>query len=154
MPYVKVENGSVAEFPYSVTKLRAANPNTSFPKDITESVLNEFGVFIVNVPEMPSHTARTQKAYLEDTVSLVDGVWTQNWVVESKTSAEVQEFDDMFNEHNRAKRDTLLSATDWWSLSDTPTMTAEQTAYRQALRDITAHANWPHLNDDDWPTKP
>jgi len=33
-------------------------------------------------------------------------------------------------------------------------MTAEQTAYRQALRDITSHANWPHLEDADWPTKP
>jgi hypothetical protein len=34
------------------------------------------------------------------------------------------------------------------------TMTAEQTAYRQALRDITSHANWPYLDEADWPTKP
>jgi len=33
-------------------------------------------------------------------------------------------------------------------------MTAEQTAYRQALRDITTHANWPDLGEADWPTKP
>lgn len=53
----------------------------------------------------------------------------------------------------RRKRDRLLQETDWWALSDR-TMTAEQTAYRQSLRDITTHSDWPDLNDDDWPTKP
>ena len=53
----------------------------------------------------------------------------------------------------RQKRDSLLSETDWWAVSDR-TMTAEQTAYRQALRDITTDANWPDLADSDWPTKP
>ena len=53
----------------------------------------------------------------------------------------------------REKRNNLLSETDWWAMSDR-TMTAEQTAYRQALRDITTHANWPNLADSDWPTKP
>jgi hypothetical protein len=28
------------------------------------------------------------------------------------------------------------------------------TTYRQALRDITTHADWPNLADSDWPTKP
>ena len=54
---------------------------------------------------------------------------------------------------NRQRRDGLLKETDWMAMSDR-TMTAEQTAYRQALRDITSHANWPDLNDSDWPTKP
>lgn len=53
----------------------------------------------------------------------------------------------------RNLRETLLAETDWWAMSDR-TMTAEQTAYRQALRDITTHANWPNLADSDWPTKP
>ena len=56
-------------------------------------------------------------------------------------------------ERNRNERDRLIAETDWWASSDL-TMTAEQTAYRQALRDITTHANWPHLSEDDWPTKP
>lgn len=53
----------------------------------------------------------------------------------------------------RPLRDSFLAETDWWASSDL-TMTAEQAAYRQALRDITSHANWPFLNDDDWPIKP
>lgn len=53
----------------------------------------------------------------------------------------------------RSLRDDYLAQTDWWASSDL-TMTAAQTAYRQALRDITSHANWPFLNEEDWPTKP
>jgi len=26
--------------------------------------------------------------------------------------------------------------------------------YRQALRDITTHPNWPNLEESDWPVKP
>lgn len=54
---------------------------------------------------------------------------------------------------NKEARNSLLTETDWWAVADR-TMTAEQTAYRQALRDITTHANWPNLADSDWPTKP
>jgi len=36
----------------------------------------------------------------------------------------------------REKRNSLLQKTDWWGASDN-TMTAEQTQYRQDLRDIT-----------------
>ena len=61
---------------------------------------------------------------------------------------------------NRAERDRRLANTDYMALSDV-SMSAEVTTYRQALRDITSHANWPNLaNADmdgtggDWPTKP
>jgi len=51
----------------------------------------------------------------------------------------------------RQKRDYLIADTDVWALSDR-TMTAEQTAYRQDLRDITDQAGFP--TDITWPTKP
>ena len=51
----------------------------------------------------------------------------------------------------RAERDRLIAETDWWASSDL-TMTAERTAYRQALRDITDSAT--SLDDVTWPTKP
>lgn len=54
---------------------------------------------------------------------------------------------------NRTKRDGLLANTDYFALTDV-TMDAAMTTYRQALRDITAHADWPNLEDADWPTKP
>ena len=52
---------------------------------------------------------------------------------------------------NRSLRDIRLAETDVWALSDR-TMTAEQTAYRQALRDITDQAGFPH--DITWPLSP
>lgn len=51
----------------------------------------------------------------------------------------------------REERDRKLAETDWWAVADR-TMTAEQTAYRQALRDITTSAT--SLDDVVWPTKP
>lgn len=54
-------------------------------------------------------------------------------------------------EEVRGERDNFLSKTDTWALSDR-TMTAEQAAYRQALRDITGQAGFP--TDITWPTKP
>ena len=51
----------------------------------------------------------------------------------------------------RAERDRLIAATDWWASSDL-TMTDAQTAYRQALRDITE--DYSSLVDVEWPTKP
>jgi hypothetical protein len=51
----------------------------------------------------------------------------------------------------RSHRNILIAETDWWATSDR-TMSAEQTAYRQALRDITSQAGFP--TDITWPTKP
>ena len=51
----------------------------------------------------------------------------------------------------RAERNRRIAETDWWASSDL-TMTAEQTAYRQALRDITN--TYSSLDDVVWPTKP
>jgi len=51
----------------------------------------------------------------------------------------------------RTDRDSRIALTDWTGMSDV-TMTADMTTYRQALRDITAHADFPNLKDSDWPT--
>lgn len=60
---------------------------------------------------------------------------------------------EIASERNKQKRDRFLAETDFHALSDV-TMSAAMRTYRQALRDITTHANWPFLNDDDWPIKP
>ena len=54
---------------------------------------------------------------------------------------------------NRGKRNDLLSATDFYALSDV-TLSDEMKTYRQALRDLPTHSDWPNLADSDWPTKP
>ncbi len=51
----------------------------------------------------------------------------------------------------RETRNKLLAETDWWASSDL-TITQEQIAYRQALRDITIQDGFPF--NVTWPTKP
>ena len=53
----------------------------------------------------------------------------------------------------RVQRNIKLADTDWMANSDL-TMSDEMKTYRQALRDIPTHSNWPNLEDSDWPTKP
>ena len=52
----------------------------------------------------------------------------------------------------RVERDRLLAETDWWALPDSPTMSDEQTAYRQALRDLPATT--ADAANPSWPSKP
>ena len=151
--HVKITNGTVDTYPYNVGQLRRDNPNTSFPKQLPDEMLESYGVMPVTVAGRPSVEERTQKVKQASSPSLVDGAWTIGWTTSSKTAEETQAWDDSMASSNRTKRDTLLAETDWMALSDV-TMTAEMTTYRQALRDITTHANWPNLDEADWPTKP
>jgi hypothetical protein len=73
---------------------------------------------------------------------LLDGVVVDAEVAPSAPKTE---------EQIRSKRNSLIASTDWWGSSDR-TMTAEETAYRQALRDVPSQAGFPA--DVTWPTKP
>ena len=71
----------------------------------------------------------------------IDGVRVQ-FTAEEEALRDAEELEwsngafDRSMEYLRTKRNNLLAQTDYLALSD-QTMTAEMTAYRQALRDIT-----------------
>ena len=150
---VKITNGSVETYPYSIGLLRHENPNISFPKQVPDSLLEQYGVYSVTETDKPSYTQRTQNITQESTPTLVNNVWTVGWTITDKTAEEITEYDTAVAVQNRDLRNRLLTDTDWTGLSDV-TMSAEMTTYRQALRDITTHANWPNLEPSDWPTQP
>tara|TARA_Y100000385_G_scaffold122833_1_gene127695 strand:- start:1258 stop:1641 length:384 start_codon:yes stop_codon:yes gene_type:complete len=75
--------------------------------------------------------------------------WGTTWSAVSAKKAELIAAEPM--KALRAERDRLIAVTDWWAGSD-HTMTDTQTAYRQALRDITSSAT--SLDDVVWPVKP
>ena len=152
MSYVNITNGKVDQYPYTVGLLRRDNPNTSFPRNISEATLNQWGVFSVEETEEPVISSNNQYTVESDPV-LQGGVWKATWQVVSRTSEEQELYDQNVSTSNRHRRDGKLAATDWWASSDL-TMTSAQTTYRKALRDIPTHSNWPHLADNDWPTKP
>lgn len=54
----------------------------------------------------------------------------------------------------RSKRDDLLLKTDWTQLSDSTAQSLNWKSYRQELRDITEHPNFPYLTEKDWPNPP
>lgn len=62
--------------------------------------------------------------------------------------------DDRAAEEVRTKRDSLLAECDWTQVLDAPVDQIAWATYRQALRDITKHANFPNLQDTDWPETP
>lgn len=71
--------------------------------------------------------------------------------VQAETTQWEAEADERAALAMRTIRDRLIKETDWWVLPDR-TATQEQLDYRQALRDITSQAGFPH--DITWPTKP
>jgi len=146
--YVKVTNGN-AEI-YSLGKLRKDNPNTSFPRNIPEATLAAYDVYPYTRAEQPTFDKRTQKLDV-GSITQVEGAWVEGWSITDKTADEIKAYDDKAAANVRSKRDSLLAETDWTGLSDV-TMSAEMATYRQALRDITAHENFPYLNKEDWPS--
>ena len=51
-------------------------------------------------------------------------------------------------------RDEMLKSSDWTQMPDSPLSDSDKASwatYRQALRDLPDHADWPNT---DWPTKP
>lgn len=151
--YVKITDGSVDQYPYTIEQMRRDNSNTSFPKTISDEILAEYGVFPVQATDGPEYDFRSQTCTQNTNPTLESGVWKLGWTVSSKSSSEISEFDTMMASTNRAKRDALLAETDYLALSDN-TMSAEMQSYRQSLRDITTHSNWPNLQNTDWPSKP
>ena len=61
--------------------------------------------------------------------------------------------DEEIAQEHRSVRNDLLTETDILVLPDRSPSQA-QLDYRQALRDLPTHNNWPNLNDEDWPVKP
>lgn len=149
--YLKANNGQVEKYPYSIGLLRKDNPNTSFSKKLSNAVLADYGVYPVR--EITPTVGENQKLVKSWTPELIDNEWVLNHKAVDMTAEEIEERDAVVASNVREKRDALLAKTDWTALSDV-TMTESMAAYRQALRDITNHENFPYLNDEDWPTKP
>jgi len=148
----------------------ALNPNVSLPKVWTENTREGLGIDVVFESAKPAPSG-PYKTVVRDGIEQ-DGSdnWVQKWVeadmfadttvddvtttkAEHETAYQAQ-LDANAAKAVRSQRDGLLAETDFYALSDV-TMSDEMTEYRQGLRDIPTHSNFPHdLEDSDWPTKP
>jgi hypothetical protein len=148
-------------------ELRRDNPNMSMPRVWNSNVHDALNIDpVLRAPKPTEGIGAYQTVRRNGVTQDAKGNWVEAWEIadmfsdddELGTKAEQeaayqQQLDNDVSNEFRTVRDRLIAETDWWASSDL-TMTAEQTAYRQALRDITSHANWPHLEEADWPTKP
>jgi hypothetical protein len=146
--YIKLTNGVPTL--YTIGQLRRDNPNTSFPKTVSNEILAMYDVYPCVVAEQPSHNEKTHRVEDGD-FELQDGVWTKTWTVVEKTQEEIDAWLEAKANDIRSLRNQLLAETDYLALSDN-TLTAEMAAYRQALRDITNQAGFPETVE--WPIKP
>ena len=141
MPYLRVVDGQPQT--YSIEQLRRDNPDTSFPKEMTDVFLAEWGVYPYTMQARPEYSKLAQKAALAG-IEQNGGVWSRGWVVEDLSLEDA-------SRRVRSHRDSLLSQTDWMALSDV-SMSPDWVAYRQALRDVTAQVGFPR--SVVWPNKP
>jgi hypothetical protein len=148
---------------------RALNPNMSLPRVWKAATLDALNLDAV-LRSPPAATGAYQTSVRDGVEQDANGNWVEKYVArdmfrdttdeegDAITKAEQEathqaKLDDRVAQENRMKRDELLSATDYFALTDV-TMDAAMTTYRQALRDITSQSDWPNLAESDWPTAP
>ena len=126
---------------------------------VTEA-LDALGIENYKLEGNPTSEAEFKKSFVKITGSDSDGVATEStdpskfgvtWS-QITTKQKALETEKPLNEL-RAERNIKLAETDWTAMSDV-TMADNMKTYRQALRDLPTHKNWPNLEDADWPTKP
>tara|TARA_B100001559_G_C16475626_1_gene611192 strand:+ start:110 stop:589 length:480 start_codon:yes stop_codon:yes gene_type:complete len=158
MQIAKIKDNKVE----AVGEHKALFPNTSFPvSGPPADWMTQNSVLPVTM--FRSYNGLTEKStsvdpYIEDGVVYLHKIEALD---DSQKAAAQTAKDNAAAEATRAERDSRLAETDWMANSDV-TMTDAWKTYRQALRDITKHSNWPYLkspdpqgtSDNDWPVKP
>jgi len=151
-------------------QIRKDNPNVSLPRVWNANVCNVLGIDPVLASPKPDTTGDYKIVVRDGVEQDANNNWVYAWTERdmfstytdedgvTHTKAEQEQAyqarkDAEAAESVRTQRDSKLAETDFYGLSDV-TMSAEMTTYRQALRDITDHANFPYLQDADWPVKP
>ena len=136
--------------------------NVAFPKSGPPADwMTENSVMPVTLSR--SYDRMTQKStsvdpYIEDNVVYLHKIES---LTDSEKTAAQTEVNNQTAARNREERNRRLAETDWMACSDV-TMSNDWKTYRQALRDITTHSNWPNLKvpdmdgsgDNDWPVEP
>ena len=141
-------------------QLRADNPGTSFPKQITTDILDGFGYDLVFHGAEPAPSS-PYETVVRDGVEEINGKWHSKFIIgpvftdSDEEAAYRTSIDNKVAERVRADRDRKLAACDWTILTDSPLTTAKKTewkTYRTALRNISAAEGFPHTME--WPTEP
>jgi hypothetical protein len=150
MWYVQAQGDTFIRHIFDAEPTQWDENNYCHVRRLTPEQVAHFGVHKKQIVTPPYFDPATQVRE-EGPAVLVDGVWTQNYVVTDLdadvSAAKVHAQWDVV----RAERDLLLDKCDWWvtkAIEKNATISAEQHAYREALRDITTQSDpfnivWP-----------
>ena len=109
MKYLRLTKDGI-KYPFYLSTLKTENPNVSFPGEMTDELLAEYGVYPVTPVERPERTL-TQDP-VEQTPQQIDGVWTQVWAMVDVSQEEAvrrqAEADDAAHAES-VKTDTFVS---------------------------------------------
>lgn len=142
--------GTEAKYPYSPAQLRADNPQISFPAEMSDAVLAEWGVYPVTPAPQP--VADHTKNVTEVLPQQVSGAWTQTWLVADATPDEIADRTAAQAATVRDERNARLASCDWTQLSDAPVNSFAWATYRQALRNVPLQPGFPW--EVIWPVQP
>ena len=152
--YVKTSNQQAEIYPYTIEMLKRDNPNTSFPKKISDELLAEYGLYSVDIDPQPDFDSKTQTLTINQLPNLVDERWVVGWSVNDKGQDQMDGEAHAKAAEIRNQRNDLLAKCDWTVLADSP-LTEEKRAewltYRQALRDISDLEGFPYVGLPNYP---
>jgi len=152
--YVFAPNQTVETFPYSIGALRRDNPNTSFPRELSDAVLASWSVFPVIEQKPPSFNPATQNLN-QVNPTMTDGKWVQTWQVTDATPEQIIERTQFKTAEVRADRNQRLAECDWTQLADSPLNADAKLAwqlYRETLRMVPEQPGFPW--NVEWPPMP
>ena len=149
--HIKANGSTLEVYPYSISLLRKDNANTSFPKIPSVSEMAQFNMHPVTTVDEPTYNVRTQVLSQNNEPTLVSGVWTLGFTVTDRSTDELTAYDSQLAFEIREQRDALLTATDFYALSDV-TLSSAMATYRTALRNVPAQSDFPATIS--WPTAP
>jgi hypothetical protein len=135
MKYAKIVNKKITKYPY--LSLQTDYPNVSFPSPLSESILAEYGVYIVHETEMPEK--KWNETVVEDMPVYEGGKWIQKWKILPIDKEERQKRLDNELKNIKSIRNKLLADCDWTQLPDADLSgkkKAEWSEYRKQLRDL------------------
>ena len=158
--YAKILNNAIVKYPYQWTDFEADNNNTNYgypqPDLLTifpqTDIANQgYTVVLVASATKPIINEATQSVE-EDTPTLINEVWTQNWVVTTLTTDQQAALTTNEAVKIRQQRNAKLTACDWTQVADAPVDKTAWSTYRQSLRDLPKESGFPWTIT--WPTQP
>jgi hypothetical protein len=150
MWYVQAQGDTFIRHIFDVEPTQWDVDNYCYARNLTDEQTARFGVHKKQIVTPPYHDPATQRLE-EGPAVLVDGVWTQNYIV-SELDADTSEVKVYIQwVIIRAERDKRLADCDWTQLPDASADAAAWALHRQALRDITDQANPFNIV---WPVEP